>query len=129
MKTVTPPPRLTTWSACPQLAELALLIDAMPAEFRSHLVQAALTTDGLHGNGSYLVGEIRSLIFDCLTQLYGQPLSLSRLGDHRNSARADLLTPLRDSADPAAAQLAVCDFMEDMAASLTSESKEQHDES
>lgn len=129
MKTATPLPKLTTWSACSQLAELALVMDALPAEFRGHLVQAALTTDRLHGNESYLVGEIRSLIFDCLTQLYGQSVSLSCFVDHRDLARIELPISLRDSADPAKIQLAVCDLMEDLAVSLISDSKEQHHES
>jgi len=127
MKTATPPPRHTTWSTCSQLAELAILIDAIPAAFRSHLVEAALRTNGGQHHESYLVGELRSLIFDSVTQLYGPSLSRSCFCEHRDAAWIQLPTSLQDGADPAAIQLAVCDLMEELAVHLSYIGKEQHD--
>lgn len=129
MKTVTPPPRLTTWSACSQLAELALLIDALPTEFRGHLVEAALRMDDSHTNESYLVGELRSLVFDCVTQLYGKAVASSLYGDRPDSVRVEIPSSLRDSIDTATMQLAVCDLVEDLAMSLVVDTRELNDES
>ena len=85
--------------------------------------------DDTHTHESYLVGELRSFIFDCVTRLYGQAVARSLYGNRPDSVRVEIPNALRDSKDPAAMQLAVCDLIEELALSLTVAAKEPHDES
>jgi hypothetical protein len=101
------------WSQCPQLSELALMIDAFPHELRIPIVHSAIALEAADLETGYVVGEIRSLLVDSLAQLYGCRNSLWR-GSDGIPDLDEAISPLSACQDPAAVQLVVCDLLEAM---------------
>ena len=113
------PNKRTRWSDCNQVAELALLIDAMPAELRIPIVNSAIKFESMSDfQSSYLIGEIRSLIVDTLAQLFDCFVSLEIQAEGMPPSIANAVFALASSPDPAAVQLAVCDLLECLAIAL-----------
>ncbi len=103
----------TRWSDCNQVAELTLLIDAMPPSHRGEIVRAAVKFEPISELGAgYIVGEIRSLVVDGVAQLFGHSVS-SKFQTLAQCLDLDqLLSDFAYCGDPAAVQLVVCDLME-----------------
>ena len=101
------------WAQCPQLSELALMIDAIPPELRPSIVRAAITFERTDQPCAYFVGEIRSLFIDSLAHLFGDFTASLLHGAGR--CNLEPLSQLSTCHDPAAVQLAVCDLLETLA--------------
>ena len=101
------------WSQCPQLSELALMIDALPHELRIPIIHSAIAFEAEDLQSSYLVGEIRSLLVDSSAQLFGR--LNSRWPNSDGTVDLDeAISALSACQDPAAVQLVVCDLLEAM---------------
>ena len=103
----------TRWSDCNQVAELALLIDAMPPSHRGEIVRAAVKFEPISElGGGYIVGEIRSLVVDGVDQLFGHSVSSKFQTLAQGFDLDQLLSDFAYCGDPAAVQLVVCDLLE-----------------
>ena len=107
------PNKRTRWSDCNQVAELALLIDAMPPSHRGEIVRAAVKFEPTSElDGGYIVGEIRSLVVDGVAQLFGHSVSSKFQTLAQGLDLDQLLSDFAYCGDPAAVQLVVCDLLE-----------------
>ena len=96
----------TRWSDCNQVAELALLIDAMPPSHRGEIVRAAVKFEPISElDGGYIVGEIRSLVVDGVDQLFGHSVSSKFQTPAQGFDLHQLLSDFAYCGDPAAVQL------------------------
>ena len=104
------------WSECRHLSELALLIDAAPTALRIPLLQLAITSESASelkpGN---IVGEIRSLLVNCLAQVFGGFLTTKITAMEQLPDLDLVLCRFELCRDPAEIQLAVCDLVECLA--------------
>ncbi len=104
------------WSECRHLSELALLIDAAPTAQRVPLLQLAITCESATeletGN---IVGEIRSLLVNCLAQVFGGFLTTKITAMEQRPDLDLVLCWFELCRDPAEIQLAVCDLVECLA--------------
>ena len=112
--------KLAKWSECPQLGELALIIDAVPIALRVPLLQSAVAFEPASDfEAGYIVGEIRSRLVDSLVQLFG------RFATTKCTAMALLpgvdvaICRFASCGDPAEVQLAVCDLLECIALAVS----------
>ena len=111
------------WSACQSVRELALLLDAMPAQYREQIVRAAVGSEPTSTlEVSSVVGEVRSLIDDSVADLYGSNVSLRVESRALIVELGKALRRLTGCGDPAAVQLVVCDLIEVIAPSLVTDS-------
>ena len=103
----------TRWSDCNQVAELALLIDAIPSSHRGEIVRAAVKFEPKSELAAgYIVGEIRSLVVDGVDQLFGHSVSTKLQTLAQEFDLDQLLSDFAYCGDPTAVQLVVCDLME-----------------
>ncbi len=104
------------WSECRHLSELALLIDAAPTAQRVPLLQLAITCESATeletGN---IVGEIRSLLVNCLAQVFDGFLTTKITAMEQRPDLDLVLCWFELCRDPAEIQLAVCDLVECLA--------------
>jgi hypothetical protein len=96
------------------LAELANLLDAAPATFRADLLRSALSFQPSESFGqSRLVGKYRSLLWDCLTEAFGN-VTLDDVKDvvaEQKNRIAEVIQRLNDATDLARVQLVLCDLL------------------
>ena len=104
------------WPECRHLSELALLIDAAPTALRIPLLQLAITCESASelktGN---IVGEIRSLLVNCLAQVFDGFLTTKITAMEQRPDLDLVLCWFELCRDPAEIQLAVCDLVECLA--------------
>jgi len=94
------------------LAGLALLIDAIPAQFREDILRAALRVEPSNGfDESYLVGMVRTQLYDCLVEQTGELVSLAVFQSLNAAMLSRWLTPFSTAADPAEMTLALLDLL------------------
>ena len=110
--------RKRLWSQCHEASELANLIDALPRHVRLPILQAAFSFTSSHDLGnSYLVGVFRTQLFDCVLEFSG--LKLNVVAGHLPASDLDRhLGVFAEAKDPAQVQLAVCDLLEFIGASV-----------
>ena len=109
------PSKRTKWSACPRLSELALIMDAVPPALRMSLLQSAIDfMPESDFETSYIVGEIRYLLVDCLAAVFGRSLR-TRFTTDQLSDLDQVICRFSSCQDPADIQLAVCDLLECLA--------------
>ena len=105
--------KLAKWSECPQLGELALIIDAVPIALRVPLLQSAVAFEPASDfEAGYIVGEIRSLLVDCLAAVFGRSLRTKFTSTDQLSDVDQVIFRFSSCQDPADVQLAVCDLLE-----------------
>jgi len=106
------------------LAELALLVDAIPAEYRVDVLRAALRLDPTGSfETSYLVGTYRARLCDCLmlrTATVIDPRRFRRLDPRRIEAR---LATFAVAEDPAEVALALDRLMDLLATAFLGPAK------
>lgn len=96
----------------PELAELALLIDAIPAEYRVDVLRAALRLDPNDSlEASYLVGTYRTRLCDCLTLRTATVVDPRRFRRLDQRAVENRLVPFAMAEDPAEVALALDKLM------------------
>ena len=106
------------------LAELALLIDAIPAEFRSEVLRAALRLEPSSDiETSSFVGLYRTILYDILTRRTETVIDLRRFRrlDSRSVERRLALFACAE--DPAQVTLALCELIGFLARSVPSPSQ------
>ena len=110
------PSKRTKWSACPQLSELALIMDAVPPALRMSLLQSAIGfIPQSDSETSYIVGEVRSLLVDCLAAVFGRSLRTKFTSTDQLPDLDQVIFRFSSCQDPADVQLAVCDLLECLA--------------
>jgi hypothetical protein len=102
------------------LPELALLIDAVPPEHRSPILQAALvgSSCGVSATSS-LIRMYRSLFLDCLAERLDRTIETRELQEIDFSVPEEHLPTIVSAQDPAQTTLALCDLIQALADSLT----------
>ena len=116
----TPMAKRIRWSECQPVAEVALMLDALPPDHRAPILNAAVRFEpGSDFSESYLVGEIRVLIVDSIVQLYGQAVATRFENIAKSVDHDDLFSQLAFHSDPAVMQLAVCDLLEHIAVEVS----------
>jgi hypothetical protein len=109
-------PKRTKWSACPQLSELALMLDAVPPGLRMPLLQSAIGfIPESDFETSNIVSEIRSVLVDCLAAVFGRSLRTKFTSTDQLSDVEQVIFRFSSCQDPADVQLAVCDLLECLA--------------
>lgn len=100
------------WSECKAAAELANMIDALPAEMRVPVVHAAMRFEAeADFERAYLIGIYRSLLLDSMKQFAGIELAEPGL-ESVDPALRKRMEALAQARDLAQVQLAVCDLLE-----------------
>ena len=112
-----PPNSDSLTSGALEVSELALLIDAIPLEYREDVLLAVLylaENDSLEQ--SHFVSLYRERLQDCLLGMTGTSPNLQALRQSDRAAIRRRLTPLATAEDPAQVTVALCrllDFLND----------------
>lgn len=95
-----------------QVAELALLIDALPTEYREDVLLAALQagTDEFLQK-SHFVGLYREGLRDCLAAMTGTICDFKRLRQFDLAAIRRRISPFETAADPAKVTIALTELL------------------
>lgn len=101
------------WGECRKAAELANMLDAMPAELRGQIIGSIFDADrnSVDFEEAYVTGMCRSLIADAFQELLPRAQA-SLVRTIFNNDVTGVLGPLDTAKDPAEVQLVVCDLLE-----------------
>ena len=110
------------WSEFRGLAELADLIDALPPMFRTPILNATISfTPTGDFECSYIVGTIRSKLFDCVLDFCGVRLDSTTAAHLEFTGWATRLSSVAAATCPTKVQLAICDLLQFIAGSVKEE--------